>query len=130
MDLVFSGCMLDVILLFGIGPAAVELTWLDGGTETLGQGIWLISERGYALTLKNTSFADLSGTPGPHKPADWPGVEALPYWNPHFPAMRPKDLRTEEVTRGLCISAHADASWRNRSLMFSSLMSRFGNWRR
>lgn len=36
---------------------------------------------------------------GPGKPAIWPGVENLPYYNPHFPSMHPRDFASHPATQ-------------------------------
>ena len=51
---------------------------------------------------------DLLGTPGPDKPVPWPGVEALPYYNPHFPSMHPKPFGRHVATRELCACPAAE----------------------
>ena len=41
---------------------------------------------------------EILGSPGPGKHMAWAGVEALPFYQPIFPNMRPRDLATHPLT--------------------------------
>ena len=50
---------------------------------------------------------EILGSPGPGKHMAWAGVEALPFYQPIFPNMRPRDLATHPLTAPLCASPAA-----------------------
>ena len=64
---------------------------------------------------------ELLGTPGPEKPVHWRKVEDLPYYNPMFPAMRPKNFADHPSTKELCASPAAEDLLR-RMLQFDPAM--------